>query len=206
MATPLPLVILSEQFAKLPGIGMKTAGRLAYHVMRMTKEDAENFAEAIINVHGSLRECKICRNFTDKEICPVCSDPRRDGSTVCVVELPKDIESFEKTNEYHGVYHVLHGLLSPMDGITADDIRIKELLSRIAGTKSSSSDTPDITEVIMAANPTVEGEATSMYIAKLLKPLGIKVTRLALGIPVGAVLEYTDSITLFRALQNRNEL
>ncbi|MDR0974150.1 MAG: recombination mediator RecR [Ruminococcus sp.] len=199
MATPLPLILLSEQFAKLPGIGMKTAGRLAYHVMRMSKEDAENFAEAIKNVHGTLRECKICRNFTDKEICSVCSDHRRDKSTVCVVELPKDIESFEKTNEYHGVYHVLHGLLSPMDGIGADDIRIKELLNRI------SSD-PAISEVIMAASPTVEGEATSIYIAKLLKPLGIKVTRLALGIPVGAVLEYTDSITLFRALQNRNEL
>jgi recombination protein RecR len=172
--------------------------------MRMTKEEAENFAEAIINVHGSLRECKICRNFTDKEICPICSDPRRDGSTVCVVELPKDIESFEKTNEYHGVYHVLHGLLSPMDGITADDIRLKELLNRFAGEKSASS--AAVTEVIMAANHTVEGEATSMYVAKLLKPLGVKVTRLALGIPVGAVLEYTDSITLFRALQNRNEL
>ncbi|MDR0986644.1 MAG: recombination mediator RecR [Ruminococcus sp.] len=199
MATPLPLVILSEQFAKLPGIGMKTAGRLAYHVMRMTKEDAQNFADSIINVHGSLHECKVCRNFTDREICSVCSDPRRDGSTVCVVELPKDIESFEKTNEYHGMYHVLHGLLSPMDGITADDIRIKELLKRISGES-------EVVEVIMAANPTVEGEATSMYIAKLLKPLGVKVTRLALGIPVGAVLEYTDSITLFRALQNRNEL
>ncbi|MDR0903351.1 MAG: recombination mediator RecR [Ruminococcus sp.] len=199
MATPLPLIILSEQFAKLPGIGMKTAGRLAYHVMRMSKEDAESFAEAIVNVHGSLHECKICCNFTDKEICSVCADPRRDGSTVCVVELPKDIESFEKTNEYHGTYHVLHGLLSPMDGITADDIRIKELLNRVSGEQA-------VTEVIMAANPTVEGEATSIYIAKLLKPLGIKVTRLALGIPVGAVLEYTDSITLFRALQNRNEL
>jgi recombination protein RecR len=197
--TPLPLIILSEQFAKLPGIGMKTAARLAYHVMRMSKEEAESFAEAIKNVHGSLKECAVCRNFTDKDICPLCGNPRRDQNTICVVELPKDIESFEKTGEYHGVYHVLHGLLSPMDGVSAEDLRVRELLARVT-------DGNDRTEVIMAMSPTVEGEATAMYLAKLLKPFGVKVSRLALGIPVGASLEYTDSVTLFRALQNRNEI
>jgi recombination protein RecR len=198
--TPLPLKILTEQFARLPGIGMKTAGRLAYHVMRMSPEEAEAFAAAITNVHDSLHECKVCCSFTDKEICGVCDDPKRDGTTICVVEYPKDIGSFEATNEYHGLYHVLHGLLSPMDGIGVDDLRISELLSRVTADDSS------ITEVIMATSPTVEGEATAIYIGKLIKPFGVKVTRLALGIPIGASLEYTDSVTLFRALQNRNEL
>jgi recombination protein RecR len=198
--TPLPLKILTEQFARLPGIGMKTASRLAYHVMRMSTDEAAAFAEAITSVHDSLRECKVCMSFTDKEICPICSEPSRDGSLVCVVEYPKDIQSFEATNEYHGVYHVLHGLLSPMDGVGVDDLRIGELLSRVTAVASG------IAEVIMATSPTVEGEVTAIYIAKLLKPFGVKVTRLALGIPVGASLEYTDSVTLFRALQNRNEL
>jgi recombination protein RecR len=195
-STALPLIKLAEQFASLPGIGMKTAERLAYYVMKMPSERAEAFAKAITNVRGTLRECPICRNFTDKQICTVCSDESRDKSTICVVETPKDIESFERTNEYNGVYHVLHGLLSPMDGIGADDIRIKELLSRLEGAS----------EIIMATNPTVEGEATAMYTAKLIKPFGVKVTRLALGLPVGASLEYADTVTLFRALQNRNEL
>jgi recombination protein RecR len=166
----------------------------------MSSVDAEAFAEAIRNVHGSLKECEICRNFTDRDVCPICSDPRRDKRTICVVELPKEIESFEKTGEYHGVYHVLHGLLSPMDGVSPDDLRIRELLARV-----TADSTPE-TELIMAMSPTVEGEATAMYLAKLLKPFGVKVTRLALGIPVGASLEYTDSVTLFRALANRNEL
>jgi recombination protein RecR len=195
-STALPLIRLAEQFASLPGIGMKTAERLAYYVMRMPPERVEAFASSITNVHGTLRECPVCRNFTDKEVCAVCSDPARDKATICVVENPKDIESFERTNEYSGVYHVLHGLLSPMDGIGADDIRLKELLSRLEGAQ----------EVIMATNPTVEGEATAMYAAKLIKPFGVKVTRLALGLPVGASLEYADTVTLFRALQNRNEL
>ncbi|MDR0944325.1 MAG: recombination mediator RecR [Ruminococcus sp.] len=198
--TPLPLKILTEQFAKLPGIGMKTAGRLAYHVMRMDPAEAESFAEAITNVHDSIHECKVCMSFTDKDICGICSDLNRDASTICVVEYPKDIQSFEATNEYHGTYHVLHGLMSPMDGVGADDLRITELLSRVTVGDNA------ISEVIMATSPTVEGEATAIYIAKLLKPFGVKVTRLALGIPVGASLEYTDSVTLFRALQNRNEL
>jgi recombination protein RecR len=198
--TPLPLKILTEQFARLPGIGMKTAGRLAYHVMRMSPEEAESFADAIKNVHDSIHECSVCMSFTDKDICPVCADLNRDGSTVCVVEYPKDVQSFEATNEYHGLYHVLHGLLSPMDGVGVDDLRIAELLARVTATDSP------ISEVIMATSPTVEGEATAIYAAKLLKPFGVKVTRLALGIPIGASLEYTDSVTLFRALQNRNEL
>ncbi|MDR0946905.1 MAG: recombination mediator RecR [Ruminococcus sp.] len=199
-STALPLVILTENFAKLPGIGMKTAERLAYYVMQSPKEYAESFAAALIDVKNSVTECKICCNFSESEICGVCKNPKREASTICVVTTPKDIESFERTNEYHGVYHVLHGLLSPMDNIRPDDIRIKELLIRL-----QTPETP-VKEVIMATNPTVEGEATAMYIARLLKPLGIKVTRIALGIPVGSSLEYADSVTLWRAIQNRNEL
>lgn len=194
----LPLVLLTEQFAKLPGIGMKSAQRLAYHVMSMSKSDAEKFAEAIVNVHETVHLCKECQNFTDHELCPVCADDRRDHTTICVVEDPKDISAFERTKEYKGVYHVLHGLISPIDGITPDKLKIKELLSRINNEK--------VYEVIMATNPTVEGEATAMYISKLLKPLGVKVTRLAFGLPIGGNLEYADEITLYKALENRNEI
>lgn len=194
----LPLVLLTEQFAKLPGIGMKSAQRLAYHVMSMSKNDAEKFAEAIINVHKTVHLCKECQNFTDMELCPVCADERRDHTTICVVENPKDISAFERTKEYKGVYHVLHGLISPIDGVTPDKLKIKELLSRI--------DSENVYEVIMATNPTVEGEATAMYISKLLKPLGVKVTRLAFGLPIGGNLEYADEITLYKALENRNEI
>lgn len=196
--TALPLVILAEQFAKLPGIGMKTAQRLAYFVMTMSEEDAKEFAEAIINARSTVKYCSVCLNFTETELCPICDDDTRDHSTVCVVEAPKDIAAFERTNEYHGVYHVLHGLLSPMDGVAPDDLRIKELLARIQQ--------GGINEVIMATNPTVEGEATAMYIAKLLKPMGVRVTRLAFGLPVGAMLEYADKVTLFKALENRSEI
>ena len=197
-STALPLVLLAEQFAKLPGIGMKTAQRLAYFVMGMSDEDAQAFADAIINAHSTVKECRICCNLTDSGVCPICSDDMRDPSTICVVETPKDITAFERTNEYKGVYHVLHGLISPLDGVTPEQIRIKELLNRIkkGGVK----------EVIMAMNPTVEGEATAMYLAKLIKPLGIKTTRLAYGLPVGASLEYTDETTLYRALSGRGEL
>jgi recombination protein RecR len=194
----LPLVLLAEQFAKLPGIGMKSAQRLAYHVMTMTDEEAETFANAIINAHSKVQYCSECLNFSEDELCPVCADDTRDHSTICVVEEPKDITAFEQINEYHGVYHVLHGVLSPMDGITPDKLHIKELLARISR--------ENIDEVIMATNPTVEGEATAMYAAKLLKPLGVKVTRLAFGLPVGAQLEYADKTTLFRSLENRNEI
>lgn len=194
----LPLIILSEQFAKLPGIGMKTAQRLAYAVMSMSDDDAKRFADAIISVKTDVGYCKICQNLTEFEICPVCSDDRRDKSIICVVETPKDVTAFERTNEYFGRYHVLHGLLSPINGIGPDDIRIKELLEHI------NSDV--IEEIIMATNPTVEGEATAMYIARLLKPFNIKVTRLAFGIPVGGHLEYADEVTLFKALENRSEM
>lgn len=197
-STALPLVLLAEQFAKLPGIGMKTAQRLAYHVMSMSDDDAKAFADAIINAHSTVKECTICCNLTDGGVCPVCSDDLRDKTTVCVVETPKDITAFERTNEYKGVYHVLHGLVSPLDGVTPDMIRIKPLLERV---KDDS-----VKEVIMATNPTVEGEATAMYISKLLKPLGIKVTRLAFGLPIGGTLEFADEVTLFKALENRNEI
>ena len=197
-SNPLPLIILSEQFAKLPGIGMKTAQRLAYHVMSMSETDAKSFADAIIKAHKTIHSCKICQNLTDAEICPICNDLRRDSSTICVVEGPKDVSAFERTNEYKGLYHVLHGLISPIDGVTPDKLRIKELLKRINDT--------DVSEVIMATNPTVEGEATAMYISRLLKPLGIKVTRLAFGLPIGGILEYADEVTLFKALENRNEI
>ena len=197
-ANALPLVELAEQFAKLPGIGMKTAQRLAYFVMSMSKEEAHEFSEAIIRAHSTVHMCKICQNLTDKEICPVCDDIERDHETICVVESPKDITAFERTREYKGVYHVLHGLISPINNVSPDDIKIKELLERV--------NNEEISEVIMATNPTVEGEATAMYISKLLKPLDIKVTRLAFGLPIGGILEYADEVTLFKALENRSEI
>lgn len=196
--TALPLVLLAEQFAKLPGIGMKSAQRLAYHVMSMTEEDVKEFADALIRAHSTVKRCAECQNLTEDELCPICSDDMRDRSVICVVETPKDISAFERTNEYKGVYHVLHGLISPLDGITPDKIRLKELLARI--------NKGGVEEVIMATNPTVEGEATAMYISKLLKPLGVKVTRLAFGLPIGGTLEYADEVTLFKALENRNEI
>ena len=197
-STALPLVLLAEQFAKLPGIGMKTAQRLAYFVMGMSDEDAQAFADAIINAHSTVKECRICCNLTDSGVCPICSDDMRDPSTICVVETPKDITAFERTNEYKGVYHVLHGLISPLDGVTPEQIRIKELLNRIkkGGVK----------EVIMATNPDTEGEATAMYISRLLRPMEVRVTRLAYGIPVGSQLEYADEVTLLRALEGRREI
>ncbi len=196
--TALPLVLLAEQFAKLPGIGMKSAQRLAYHVMSMSADEVKAFSDAIINAHQTVKCCTVCQNLTEGEICPICDDDRRDDGTICVVETPKDVSAFERTNEYKGTYHVLHGLLSPMDGIAPDNIRIKELLTRIQK--------GNVAEVIMATNPTVEGEATAMYISKLLKPLGIKCSRLAFGIPIGGTLEYADEVTLFKALENRNEI
>jgi len=194
----LPLVILAEKFASLPGIGMKTAQRLAYHVMSMDKGAVEDFAKALINAKTQVRCCSVCQNLTEKEVCPICSDPERDSSTICVVESPKDVSAFERTHEFKGVYHVLHGLLSPMDGITPDKLRVRELLSRIGE--------GGVKEVIMATNPTVEGDATALYIAGLLKPMGIKVSRLAFGLPVGGILEYADEVTLYKALENRNDM
>ncbi|MDO5560358.1 MAG: recombination mediator RecR [Oscillospiraceae bacterium] len=195
----LPIVVLAEQFARLPGIGMKTAQRLAYYVTSMKQEDVEAFSEALLNAKSKVRCCSVCQNLTDKEICPICDDVKRDRTVICVVEGPKDVTAIERTGEYKGMYHVLHGLISPIDGITPDKLRIKQLLARIQ------SDT-GISEVIMATNPTVEGDATAMYISRLLKPVGIKVTRLAFGLPVGGILEYADEITLFKAIENRNEI
>ncbi len=194
---PLPLLQAAEQFAKLPGIGMKTAQRLAYYMLNMPLEEVEEFSDTILAARKSVKCCKVCQNFTESDICGVCDDPRRDHRVICVVEAPKDVSAFERTGGYNGVYHVLHGLLSPMENIGPNDIRIKELLTRLSG---------DVDEVIMATNPTVEGEATATYISRLIKPLGIKVTRLAYGLPVGSALEYADDVTLQRALENRNEL
>ena len=193
-----PLEILIEQFAKLPGIGKKTATRLAFHVLNSSNEDAKAFANAITNAKEQVKLCKVCQNITDTEICALCENPKRDKSIICVTESPKDVISIEKTNEYHGLYHVLHGAISPMDNIGPNDVKIAELLERLK------EDT--VKEVIMATNPTIEGEATAMYIAKLIKPFGIKVTRIAHGIPVGGDLEYADEITLTRAMEGRREM
>lgn len=195
---PLPLTRLIEQFERLPGIGRKTAQRLAFHMLSLSKEQAEAFATAITEAHRLIKKCRICQNLTDSELCLVCSDEKRDLSTICVVEDPRDVVAFERTREYNGCYHVLHGLISPMDGIGPDKLYVKELLARLQGDA--------VKEVIMATNPTVEGEATAMYIARLVKPLGLKVTRLAYGIPVGGNLEYADEVTLYRALEGRSEL
>ena len=194
----LPLVVLAEKFAALPGIGMKTAQRLAYAVMEMPAEEADAFAEAIRDAKHSIHDCPVCQNLTEQEVCSICSNPKRDSSTVCVVEGPKDVAAIERTHEYHGLYHVLHGLISPLDGVTADQLRVAQLLERIRK--------GGIQELIMATNPSVEGEATAMYLSRLCKPLGVRVTRLAFGLPVGGVIEYTDEVTLYRALSNRSEM
>lgn len=182
----------------MPGIGKKTASRLAFYILTLSKERAKEFSDAIMDAHEKIHYCDICKNYTDQPICDICGDDQRDKSLVCVVEDAKDVAAFERTREYKGVYHVLGGLISPMDGIGPDNIFIKELLTRIAR--------GEITEVVMATNPTVEGEATAMYIGKLIKPFGIAVTRLAYGIPIGSDLEYADEMTLFKAMQNRVSL
>ena len=191
-----PIGKLINEFTKLPGVGKKTAQRYAYKIIGMTDAEAKQFAEAIVNCKKKVRYCKICGNFTEEDTCEICK--QRDGSTICVVKEPKDVIAMEKLHEYKGVYHVLHGVISPMDGVGPNDIRIKELLSRVNG--------GEVKEVIMATNPDVEGEATAMYIAKLLKPLDITVTRLAHGIPIGSELEYTDEVTLSRALLERKRI
>ena len=191
-----PIGRLINQFTKLPGVGSKTAQRYAYKIINMTEEEAAEFAESILRAKREVRYCSVCGNYTDKEICDICST--RDGSVICVVKEPKDVLAMEKSHEFKGVYHVLHGALSPMEGITPNDIRIKELLARIAK--------GGVKEVIMATNPDVEGEATAMYISGLLKPLGIKVTRLAHGIPIGSELEYADEVTISRAIVDRKEM
>ena len=193
-----PLARLVEQFERLPGIGHKTAQRLAFYVLNLPDAEAQAFARAITEAKEKIHYCKICQNLTDGETCSVCQDTRRDNSILCVVEDPRDVIAIERTHEFDGLYHVLHGTISPVDGIGPDQIRIKELLARLQD------DT--VEEIIMATNPTVEGEATAMYISRLLKPLGIKVTRLAYGIPVGGDLEYADEVTLSRALEGRSLL
>lgn len=192
-----PLVKLVEQFERLPGIGHKTAQRLAYHVLQMPKDKAATFAQTILDAHDKIKYCSICKNFTDDEVCSICKDEDRDHTTICVVEDPRDVFALERTHEFHAMYHVLHGTISPVRDIGPDDIYIKELLQRLHD--------GEVQEVIMATNPTVEGELTAMYISKLIKPLGIKVTRLAYGIPVGGDLEYADEVTLSRALEGRGE-
>lgn len=193
-----PLERLIEQFAKLPGIGRKGATRLAYQVLAMPKEEALDFARAIEDAHTKIHRCAVCQNFTETQQCDICAADARDHSVICVVENPRDVSAFERTREFRGLYHVLHGLISPMDGVGADQLCIKELLARLTDGA--------VREIIMATNPTVEGEATAMYLAKLVKPLGIKATRLAYGLPVGSNLEYADEVTLGRSLANRGEL
>ena len=190
-----PIGRLINEFSKLPGVGKKTAQRYAYKIIGMTDSEAKQFAESIIYCKQKVRYCKVCGNFTEEEVCDICN--RRPDNAICVVKEPKDVIAMEKLHEFKGVYHVLHGVISPMDGVGPNDIRIKELLARIDG---------NVQEVIMATNPDVEGEATAMYIAKLLKPLGVKVTRLAHGIPVGGELEYTDEVTVARALTERKQI
>jgi recombination protein RecR len=193
-----PLQNLIEEFEKLPGIGSKTAQRLAFHVLNQPEEKAEKFAHAILHARKSLCYCKECQNLSDKEVCNICANPARDQGVICVMESPKDVLQMERTNEFKGVYHVLHGAISPMDNIGPDDIRIKELVTRVS--------TQEVEEVIMATNPNLEGETTAMYISKLLKPFGVKVTRIAHGVPVGGELEFADEVTLSKAMQWRIEL
>lgn len=191
-----PIGRLMNEFSKLPGVGKKTAQRYAYRVIGMTESEVRAFADAIVNVKRKVRYCKVCGNFTESEVCSICET--RDKSVVCVVKEPKDVIALEKLHEFKGVYHVLHGVIDPMNGVSPNDIRIKELLARV--------NEGNVKEIIMATNPDVEGEATAMYLAKLLKPLGITVTRLAHGIPIGSELEYTDEVTLARALIERKQM
>ncbi|MBR5473559.1 MAG: recombination protein RecR [Clostridia bacterium] len=194
----VPLTELVNQFARLPGIGKKTAQRLAYSILEQPPERAKAFADALINAREKIHFCSVCQSLTDLDVCQICSDERRDKSVICVVEDPRDVMAFERTREFSGVYHVLHGVISPLDNVGPDKLRIKELMARLSdGT---------VKEIIMATNPTVEGEATASYISRLVKPMGIKVTRLAYGIPVGGDLEYADEYTLARALEGRNEI
>lgn len=194
---PITIEKLIEEFAKLPGIGYKTAQRLTLHVLNLPREEVNEFAEALVKARGTIKYCSVCGNYTEKDPCAICSNPNRDESIICVIEEPKDIMSIEKIREFNGVYHVLHGVISPMSGKGPDDIKLKELIRRISG---------NVKEIIVATNPNVEGEATAMYISKILKPLGVKVTRIAHGIPVGGDLEYADEVTLSKALEGRVEL
>ena len=189
---------LAEQFARLPGIGKKSAMRLAFSILELSDEEAEIFANTIIEAKEKVHLCPVCQSLTDKDVCSVCNDISRDRSTIMVLEDTKAVSSLEKVREYRGLYHVLHGVISPMNGVTPDKLKIRELLSRIAS--------DEVKEIIIATNPTVEGEATAMYLSKLLKPFDIKITRLAYGIPVGSDLEYADEVTLYRAIEGRRSI
>ena len=195
---PAPLEKLTEQFAKLPGVGRKSAQRLAFFVLSLPMEEAQAFADALVDAKMSVTLCPVCQNLTDQPLCSICADPERDASTICVVAEPRDVIAMERSREYRGRYHVLHGVLSPMNHVGPDDLHIKSLLDRVAQ--------GGIEEVIMATNPDTEGEATALYLARLLKTFGTKVTRLAYGIPVGGHLEFADDATLMRALEGRREL
>lgn len=195
---PVALQRLTEQFAKLPGIGGKTAQRLAFYLLSLPEEDAAEFASAIVEAKSSVHLCPCCQNLTDKELCPICEDDSRDRSVICVVADPKDVIAMERAREFKGLYHVLHGVISPLNHIGPDDIRIRELLNRVSK--------GEVKEIIMATNPDTEGEATAMYISRLLRPMELRVTRLAYGIPVGSQLEYADEVTLLRALEGRRDI
>ena len=195
---PAALQDLADSFARLPGIGNKSAQRLAFHVLGLPQKEAEAFAEAILNARRQVHTCPVCQNLTDRPLCPICDSETRDQTTVCVVADPKDVIAMERSREYNGVYHVLHGVISPLNHVSQEDIRIRELLMRVGE--------GNIREIIMATNPDTEGEATAMYIARLLRPMEIKVTRLAYGISMGSQLEYTDEITLSRALEGRRDM
>ena len=195
---PAALQELTDQFARLPGIGGKTAQRLAFHVLQLPMDRAQAFADAIVTAKKAVHTCPVCQNLTDREICPICDDPQRDRSIICVVAEPRDVIAMERSREFNGVYHVLHGVISPLNHVTQDDIKIRELLIRVGS--------GDVKEIIMATNPDTEGEATAMYMSRLLRPMQVKVTRLAYGISVGSQLEFTDEVTLSRALEGRQEI
>ena len=195
---PAALQNLTDQFARLPGIGGKTAQRLAFYVLGLSEESAQEFADAIVEAKSSVHTCPVCQNLTDRELCPICADDMRDHGVICVVAEPKDVIAMERSREFRGVYHVLHGVISPLNHVTQDDIKVKELLLRVGS--------ENVREVIMATNPDTEGEATAMYISRLLRPMEVKVTRLAYGVPVGSQLEYADEVTLSRALEGRQEI
>ena len=195
---PAALQELADQFARLPGIGGKTAQRLAFHVLSLPVQEAQEFADAIMTAKNTVHTCPVCQNLTDREICPICDDDLRDRGVICVVAEAKDVIAMERSREFRGVYHVLHGVISPLNHVTQDDIKIRELLMRVG--------TGDVREVIMATNPDTEGEATAMYISRLLRPMEVRVTRLAYGVPVGSQLEYADEVTLSRALEGRQEI
>ena len=195
---PAPLEKLVEQFARLPGVGSKSAQRLAFHVLNLPMEQAQAFADAIVDAKRSVTLCPVCRNLTAGGLCPICSSPKRDEGTICVVADPRDVVAIERSREYNGRYHVLHGVISPLNQVGPDDLRIRELLERVGK--------GGVREVIMATNPDTEGEATAMYLSRLLRPLEVRVTRLAYGIPVGSQLEYADEVTLLRALEGRRDI